>query len=105
MAVAVAIATGGPGALFWMWITGIVGMATKYFTCTLSILYRKKGEDGQIYGGPIYMITEGMGKKWKPLAIFFALAGLVGTLPGLYGKSINANSSRRTRIASSGTVL
>ena len=81
--VAAAIATGGPGSLFWMWMTGIVGMATKYFTCTLSLLYRKKGEDGQIYGGPMYMITKGMGQKWKPLAIFFALAGLVGTLPAL----------------------
>ena len=81
--VAAAIATGGPGALFWMWMTGIVGMATKFFTCTLSLLYREKAEDGQLYGGPMYMITHGMGQKWKPLAIFFALAGLVGTLPAI----------------------
>lgn len=79
--VAVAIAVGGPGAVFWMWISAIVGMATKFFTCTLSIMYRGKDSNGDIQGGTMYMIVEGLGKKWKPLAILFAVAGLFGPLP------------------------
>ncbi len=79
--VAVAIAIGGPGAVFWMWISAIVGMATKFFTCTLSIMYRGKDTNGDIQGGTMYMIMEGLGKKWKPLAVLFAVAGLFGPLP------------------------
>jgi alanine or glycine:cation symporter, AGCS family len=79
--VAIALGVGGPGAIFWMWITAIVGMATKFFTCTLSIMYRGKDTSGKIQGGPMYYILEGLGKKWKPLAIFFSLAGLIGCLP------------------------
>lgn len=79
--VAVAIAIGGPGAVFWMWISAIVGMATKFFTCTLSIMYRGKDTEGNIQGGTMYMIMEGLGKKWKPLAVLFAVAGLFGPLP------------------------
>ncbi len=79
--VAVAIAVGGPGAIFWMWVSAIVGMATKYFTCTLAILYRGRDSRGDIQGGPMYVITEGLGQKWKPLASFFCIAGLIGCLP------------------------
>ncbi len=79
--VAIALGVGGPGAIFWMWITAIVGMATKFFTCTLSIMYRGKDSSGKIQGGPMYYITEGLGKKWKPLAIFFSVAGLIGCTP------------------------
>ena len=79
--VAVAITIGGPGAIFWMWISGIIGMSTKFFTCTLSILYRGKDSNGEIQGGPMYFIMEGLGRKWKPLAAFFATAGLIGALP------------------------
>lgn len=79
--VAVAIAVGGPGAIFWMWVSAFVGMATKFFTCTLSILYRGKDSAGEVQGGPMYVITEGLGKKWKPLAVMFALFGLIGCLP------------------------
>ena len=79
--VAVAIFMGGPGALFWMWMSAIVGMATKFFTCTLSIMYRGKDTEGKIQGGPMYVIQEGLGKKWKPLAYLFAFAGLFGPLP------------------------
>jgi AGCS family alanine or glycine:cation symporter len=79
--VAVAIFIGGPGAIFWMWVSGIIGMATKFFTCTLAVMYRGKDSAGNIQGGPMYMITEGLGKKWKPLAVFFSLAGLIGALP------------------------
>ncbi len=79
--VAVAMVTGGPGAIFWMWISALVGIATKYFTCTLSIMYRSKGDDGKIYGGPMYVIKNGLDKNWKPLAYLFCLAGTIGCLP------------------------
>lgn len=79
--VAVAIAIGGPGAIFWMWVSAFVGMATKFFTCTLAILYRGKDSAGEIQGGPMYVIMEGLGKNWKPLAVMFALFGLIGCLP------------------------
>ena len=79
--VAVAIFMGGPGALFWMWVSAFVGMATKFFTCTLAILFRGTDSRGDIQGGPMYVITEGLGKKWKPLAVLFAVAGLFGPLP------------------------
>lgn len=79
--VAVAITLGGPGAIFWMWVSGIIGMSTKFFTCTLAILYRGKDSNGEIQGGPMYFITEGLGKAWKPLAVFFSVAGLIGALP------------------------
>ena len=79
--VAVAIAVGGPGAVFWMWVSAIVGMATKFFTCTLSVMYRGYDSDGHLQGGTMYIITEGLGQKWKPLAGLFAVAGLFGPLP------------------------
>ena len=79
--VAVAIAVGGPGAVFWMWISAIVGMATKFFTCTLSVMYRGYDSEGHLQGGTMYIITEGLGKKWKPMATLFAVAGLFGPLP------------------------
>ena len=79
--VAIAIGVGGPGAIFWMWVTAVVGMATKFFTCTLAIMYRGKDSSGKIQGGPMYYIVEGLGKKWKPLAVFFSLAGLIGCTP------------------------
>ncbi len=79
--VAVAISIGGPGAIFWMWVSGLIGMCTKFFTCTLSIMYRGKDSNGDIQGGPMYFVTEGLGQKWKPMAIFFSLAGLIGALP------------------------
>ena len=76
--VAIAIQMGGPGALFWMWISALLGMSTKFFSCTLSILYRGKDDQGQIQGGPMYYIENGLGKRFKPLSILFSLAGLVG---------------------------
>lgn len=87
--VAVAIFMGGPGALFWMWVSAFVGMATKFFTCTLAILYRGEDSEGKVQGGPMYVIREGLEKNWggnwtylfKPLAALFALAGIFGPLP------------------------
>lgn len=79
--VAAAISIGGPGALFWMWVTAIVGMATNFFTSTLSVMYRGKDSAGEIQGGPMYVIREGLSKKWYPLAILFSTCCLVGCLP------------------------
>ena len=79
--VAVAISIGGPGSIFWMWVSGIIGMSTKFFTSTLSIMYRGKDSNGDLQGGPMYFITEGLGSKWKPLAVMFSLSGLIGVLP------------------------
>lgn len=78
--VAIAINMGGPGAIFWMWMSAFVGMATKYFTCSLAIMYRGVDTAGEVQGGPMYVIEEGMGKKWKPLAILFSVAGALGLL-------------------------
>ncbi len=79
--VAVAIAIGGPGAIFWMWVSAIIGMATKFFTNSLAVMYRGKDSEGNIQGGPMYFIMEGLGKRWKALAVMFSVAGLVGALP------------------------
>ncbi|MDO1500489.1 alanine/glycine:cation symporter family protein [Winogradskyella maritima] len=79
--VALAISVGGPGAMFWMWISAIVGMSTKFFTSTLAVLYRGKDSEGKIQGGPMYFIVEGLGKNWKPLAVMFSVFGMMGALP------------------------
>jgi AGCS family alanine or glycine:cation symporter len=79
--VALAISIGGPGAMFWMWISAIVGMSTKFFTSTLAIMYRGKDSNGDLQGGPMYFITEGLGKNWKFLAVMFSFFGMLGALP------------------------
>jgi len=79
--VAVALTVGGPGAIFWMWVTAIVGISTKFYTATLAIMYRGMDDAGRLQGGPMYIIREGLAKKWLPLAWLFAAAGMVGTLP------------------------
>ncbi len=79
--VAAAISIGGPGALFWMWVTAFVGMSTNFFTSTLSVMYRGKDSAGEIQGGPMYVIREALGKKWQPLAVLFSVCTLVGCLP------------------------
>lgn len=79
--VAAAISIGGPGALFWMWVTAFVGMSTNFFTSTLSVLYRGKDSEGQIQGGPMYVIREAMSKRWYPLAVLFCLCTTIGCLP------------------------
>ncbi|QQL47712.1 alanine/glycine:cation symporter family protein [Streptococcus mutans] len=81
--VATAIKAGGPGALFWMWIAAFFGMATKYAEGLLAIKYRTKDANGEVSGGPMYYIINGMRKKWKPLAIFFALAGILVAFLGI----------------------
>ena len=97
--VATAIAAGGPGALFWMWLAAILGTATKFAECMLSIKYREVKEDGSVLGGPFYTIEKGMGKKWKWLAVLFAifgaLAGLlgIGTMTQINGITSAANTA------------
>ncbi|HFI0104475.1 TPA: alanine/glycine:cation symporter family protein [Streptococcus suis] len=81
--VATAITTGGPGALFWMWVVAFFGMATKYAEGFLAIKYRTKDANGQAAGGPMHYITLGMGQKWKPLAILFAISGVLVALLGI----------------------
>ncbi|MCK9625939.1 MAG: alanine:cation symporter family protein [Bacteroidales bacterium] len=78
--VAIALSIGGPGAIFWMWVSAIAGMATKFFEGTLSVMFKGKDSAGEVQGGPMYMITKGLGSKWKPMAIFFSIFGLIGTL-------------------------
>jgi AGCS family alanine or glycine:cation symporter len=78
--VAIAITQGGPGALFWMWVAAFVGMATKFFSCSLSVMFRGRDSMGRLQGGPMYYIQEGLGPKGRPLALFFSVCGMVGCL-------------------------
>jgi len=77
--VATAIHYGGPGALLWMWLTAIFGMALKYSEATLAVHYRKINADGSASGGPMYYIEKGLGPKWKPLAITFASLAVISS--------------------------
>ncbi|MEJ1224083.1 alanine/glycine:cation symporter family protein [Sediminicola sp. 1XM1-17] len=79
--VAIAIYLGGPGVVFWIWVTALVGMCIKFYSCSLAIMFRGQDSDGNLQGGPMYYIMKGIGPKAKPLAIFFCLAGLFGVLP------------------------
>lgn len=81
--VATAIQTGGPGALFWMWIVAFFGMATKYAECLLAIKFRSKDKDGYVAGGPMYYIEMGLGQNWKWLAKAFAFFGVMVALLGI----------------------
>ena len=78
--VAIALWVGGPGVVFWMWVSALVGMSTKFFEGALSIMYKGRDTAGEVQGGPMYIITKGLGEKWKPLAVAFSIFGLVGTL-------------------------
>ena len=78
--VAIALVVGGPGAIFWMWVSAIVGMSTKYHEGVLAIMYKGKDNCGRVQGGPMYIIENGLGKKWRPMAMFFAVSGMFGTL-------------------------
>ena len=78
--VAIAVTMGGPGAVFWMWVSAIVGMSTKFFEGALAVMYKGKDASGETQGGPMYIITTGLGKKWTPMAYFFSIFGLIGTL-------------------------
>ena len=99
--VATAITTGGPGALFWMWVAAFFGMATKYAEGFLAIKYRTKDANGQAAGGPMHYITLGMGQKWKTLAVFFAISGVLVALLGM-GTFSQVNSIASSMSASFG---
>jgi alanine or glycine:cation symporter, AGCS family len=81
--VATAITAGGPGAMFWMWLAALLGMATKYSECLLAVTFREVKPDGHIVGGPFYTIEKGLGKNFKWLAILFALFGALAGLLGI----------------------
>jgi len=86
--VAVAIQLGGPGAIFWMWVTAVFGIATKFFTATLSVLYRETGPDGKPNAGTMYIIKNGLPKYMLPLAYFFAIAGVIAGLPAFQANQV-----------------
>jgi AGCS family alanine or glycine:cation symporter len=86
--VALAISIGGPGTIFWMWMTAIVGMATKFFTCSLAVMYRGKDSNGDLQGGPMYVIREALPKRMHFLAYMFAGVGLIGCLPALQSNQL-----------------
>ncbi len=88
--VATAIVMGGPGAVFWMWVTALFGMATKYAEAVLAVKYREVDELGQHVGGPMYYINNGLGKNWRWLAWLFALFGMLAAF-GI-GNMVQANS-------------
>ena len=77
--VATAIHYGGPGALFWMWVTAFFGMALKYTECTLSMKYRVFDEKGNASGGPMYYIERGIGRAWRPMAVMFAICAIASS--------------------------
>ncbi|MCA9519523.1 MAG: sodium:alanine symporter family protein [Myxococcales bacterium] len=89
--VALAVGAGGPGAVFWMWICGALGMATKFVTCTLSQMYRKVDDDGHVRGGPMYYIELGLGAAWKPAAALFASFCAIASFGG--GNMFQANQT------------
>ena len=78
--VAIALVMGGPGAIFWMWVSAIVGMSTKFHEGVLAIRYRTVDSDGHPFGGPMHIIRHGLPRRWLPMATFFAVAGMFGTL-------------------------
>lgn len=88
--VATAVFLGGPGALFWMWLTALVGMATKYSEAVLAVRFREVDERGAYTGGPMYYIRNGLGKKWAWLGVLFAIFAAVAAF-GI-GNTVQANS-------------
>jgi len=87
---ATAIASGGPGAIFWMWVIGFLGITTKFAEITLAVHFREKNSRGMILGGPMQYISKGLGKRWKWLAVIFSAAGALAAF-GL-GNMVQANT-------------
>ncbi|PFG52310.1 AGCS family alanine or glycine:cation symporter [Marinobacter sp. LV10R520-4] len=88
--VATAVFLGGPGALFWMWLTALVGMATKYSEAVLAVRFREVDERGSYVGGPMYYIRNGLGKKWAWMGVLFAIFAAIAGF-GI-GNTVQANS-------------
>ncbi len=97
--VAIALVMGGPGAVFWMWVSALVGMSTKFHEGVLAIKYRTFGPDNKPYGGPMYIIRNGLSRRWRPMASLFAVAGMFGTLC-----IMNANQLTEATVATVGTI-
>ena len=95
--VAIAIRMGGPGALFWMWLTAFLGMAVKYTECTLAVQHRKINSDGSVSGGPMYYIEKGLGSNWKWMAMIFAACAVISSFGG---GCMNQSNTLATRIQS-----
>ena len=102
--VATAIKLGGPGALFWMWVAAFFGMATKYAEGCLAVKFRSIDENGNIAGGPMYYIEQGLGKKWKPLALAFAFFGTLTAMLGS-GTTTQVNAITSSLQASMGVPI
>lgn len=79
--VAIAITTGGPGAIFWMWISAVVGIVINFYTISLSVMFRGKDDKGELQGGPMYVISKGLGEKWRWMGILFSIFAMVGLTP------------------------
>ncbi len=88
--VAGAIAIGGPGAIFWMWLCALLGMATKFAEAAMAVRYRQRDGRGDYVGGPMYMIQNGMGKRWKPLAVAYCFFGVVAAFGVGNATQVNA---------------
>ncbi|HQK54553.1 MAG TPA: sodium:alanine symporter family protein [Sedimentibacter sp.] len=108
--VATAIALGGPGAVFWMWLAAVMGMTTKFAEVVLAVNYREKTEDGRFVGGPMYYITNGLGKSWKWLAVLFAFFGTfasfgIGCMVQSNSVALSAQSTFGIPVLATGIVL
>ena len=108
--VATAIALGGPGAVFWMWLAAIMGMTTKFAEVVLAVNYREKTPDGRFVGGPMYYITNGLGKNWKWLAVIFAFFGTfasfgIGCMVQSNSVALSAQSTFGVPVMVTGIVL
>jgi AGCS family alanine or glycine:cation symporter len=108
--VATAIALGGPGAVFWMWLAAIMGMTTKFAEVVLAVNYREKTPDGRFAGGPMYYITNGLGKNWKWLAVIFAFFGTfasfgIGCMVQSNSVALSAQSTFGVPVMVTGIVL
>ncbi|GGH06665.1 MAG TPA: sodium:alanine symporter family protein [Oceanicaulis sp.] len=97
--VATAITLGGPGAIFWMWVTAIFGMALAYAESSLAVRFREKHPDGHYHGGPMYYIQNGLGKNWKWLAVLFCIGTILSALAT--GGAIQANSVTQSAVEAS----
>ena len=103
--VATALRAGGPGSLFWMWLSAFFGMATKYAECVLAVKYRSKDQNGQVAGGPMYYIKNGLDKKWHFLAYLFAAFGVLAVFGTGNATQVNTITTAIDSALSSFNVL
>ncbi len=100
--VATALTLGGPGAIFWMWMTALFGMALAFAESSLAVRFREKHPDGRFHGGPMYYIKNGLGKKWGWLAVFFSIGTIMSATAT--GGMIQSNSITQSVIATGDTL-